>query len=162
MTGGAGVIKLAAERVVTTRTHPQSGFTVVEILVVILILVIVTTLAGIGLIHAMDKARQRDTMADMRRLATAIDLYMAEHRGPPPAEDLAELVELLGADHRPALPQRDQWGHAFRYTYEDSGGYSIESPGKGGVFGSDIALSTRFDFELDIVMIDGGFVASPE
>jgi general secretion pathway protein G len=146
----------------TPRIHRQSGFTVVEVVVVVLFVAIVATLGGIALSHAMDKARQRATMADMRRIATAIDSYAKANGAPPRAESIEELAGLLVPEYARDLPRTDQWGNTLGYRLDDDGGYSLESTGKDGVFGPDITLSTRFDFDLDIVLSDGGFVASPE
>ena len=141
----------------------ESGFTIVELLVVVVIVGIVASIALIALMNALDKARQRATMADMRTISKAIETYMVDNNLPPSAAGgVDELVAALTPYHSTVLPTRDHWRNAYQFSSDSAGNYTIESLGKDGVDGADITLSSRFDFELDIVLANGVFVAAPE
>jgi len=148
-------------------SDPSAGFTLIEILVVSLVGSIVASIAFISLVNAVDMARQRDTMADMRELADAIERYRSETGALPQGSgDLMALIpdagnlRAAGDDGRPGL--RDHWMNDYRYAVDPSGGYTIESFGKDGIDGPNITLASRFDFDQDIVLVNGSFVAAPE
>jgi prepilin-type N-terminal cleavage/methylation domain-containing protein len=115
----------------------QKGFTIVELLVVLLIISIVVAITLVSLMNAFDKTKQRATMADMR--TTVLTPY-----------------------HSTVLPTQDHWRATYGYSSNQQNLYTIESYGKGGMDGADITLGSRFDFELDIVLANGVFVAAPE
>ena len=140
----------------------QSGFTLVEILVVLTIAAMIAALAVLSVPYALDKARQRSTMTDMRSIASAIESYMLDHEAPPAVNDIVELAALLVPRHAPLLPTHDHWGHRYQYSVRGARGYTIESWGKDGVSGEHISLATKFDFDRDIVLVDGQFTAAPE
>jgi general secretion pathway protein G len=140
----------------------QSGFTLVEILVVLTIGVIIAAIAVLSIPYALDKARQRSTMTDMRSISRAIESYMLDHEAPPAVDGIVELAALLVPRHAPLLPTDDHWGHRYRYVVRGARGYAIESWGKDGVAGEHISLATKFDFDRDIVLVDSRFAAAPE
>jgi general secretion pathway protein G len=140
----------------------QAGFTLVELVVVVIVVGIVGAIAIFSLASAMDKARQRDTVADMRDLAQAIERYKAAHQTPPPDEKfLRQLIREAQASS-PVSDLRDHWSNDYRYRGDLAGNYTLESFGKDGLDGPDITLASRFDFDRDIVLVNGAFVAAPE
>jgi len=141
----------------------ENGFTIVELLVVLLIISIVVSITLVSLMNAFDKARQRATMADMRTISKTIETYMVDHHVPPSdAAGIDGLVNVLTPYHSTVLPTKDHWRVTYGYSSNQQDAYTIESYGKGGMNGADITLGSRFDFELDIVLADGVFVAAPE
>lgn len=145
------------------RERGQAGFTIVELLVVVVIIGIVASIVLVSLMNALDKARQRATMADMRTISKAIETYMVDQNVPPAdAGGVEGLVTALTPYHSTVLPTRDHWRHAYQFTSDADGNYTIESYGKDGVDGADISLGSRFNFNLDIVLANGVFVAAPE
>ena len=146
------------------RRRHESGFTLIELLVVILIISIVASIALIALMNALDKARQRATMADMRTVSKAIEAYSVDHGQPPDdAGGAPALAAVLIPYQTSVLPMRDHWKHQLAYVSDpQSGMYSIVSYGKDGVDGADSSYALRFDFDLDIVLANGLFVSSPE
>ena len=137
------------------------GFTMVELLVATVILGVLAAIAVVSLMSGFEKARQRATMADMRSIAGAIGSYEVDNNTTPAGATIADLAGALVPRYISALPTADHWTHPLAYE-SDGTGYSLESFGKDGVPGADISLSTRFDFDLDIVLVDGAFVAAPE
>jgi len=146
-----------------SRDRGEGGFTIVELLVVVVIIGIVASITLVALMNALDKARQRATMADMRTISKAIETYMVDNNLPPSdAGGVDGLITALTPYHSTVLPTRDHWRNAYLFSSDTDGNYTIESLGKDGTDGADIALSSRFNFNLDIVLANGVFVAAPE
>ena len=61
----------------------RAGITIIEILVVTVILTVIVSIAIVSLFNALEKAKQRATMADMRTISRAIEAYMIDHSMPP-------------------------------------------------------------------------------
>jgi general secretion pathway protein G len=140
-----------------------AGFTLIELLVVVAVIGIISTIAIIAVASALDRARQHATMADMRNVARAIEAYVVDNNFPPDsAGGLPALVTVLIPYQASVLPVRDHWRREIAYVADSAGNYTLESYGKDGVPGVDITLASRFDFDLDIVITNGLFIAAPE
>jgi general secretion pathway protein G len=142
------------------REQQQRGFTLIELLVTLVILGILASLAIVALVAALDRAKQRATMADMRTVSKAIEAYQVDV-GRIPQGDLPAIAPLLVPYQTNVVPQVDHWSHPMVYTASASS-YSLESYGKDGADGANISLGTRADYNLDILLSDGLFIASPE
>ena len=100
----------------------ESGFTIVELLVVVVIVGIVASIALVALINALDKARQRATMADMRTISKAIETYMVDNNVPPSDAGGADgLITALTPYHSTVLPTRDHWRNTYQFTSDTAG-----------------------------------------
>jgi prepilin-type N-terminal cleavage/methylation domain-containing protein len=79
----------------STKRRGRSGFTLIELLVVIAIIGLLATLAVVALNSARVGARDAKRLADVRQIATALELYNDNHGGYPTQTSIAELgVEL--------------------------------------------------------------------
>ena len=146
-----------------TNQRTSRGFTLIELLVVVAIIGILAAIALPALQSAIDKAKQRATMADMRTVAHAVEVYgIDQGRLPAGGSDWATLNALLVPYATTALPERDGWQHPFTYESDGLRSYSIVSFGKDGVDGADISPDTRFDFDRDLILSDGAFAAAVE
>ena len=56
----------------------QKGFTLIELLIVVAIIGIIAAIAIPNLLNAINRGRQKRTMADLRSLATAIESYQVD------------------------------------------------------------------------------------
>lgn len=142
----------------------QSGYTLIEILIVLVVLSVIASIALASYWSTLDRSKQRATMADMRTISKAIEVYQTDHGLPPPdTGGMAFLQALLIPYQTTVLPMQDHWSHDYVYTADAAtGNYTVESYGKDGVDGANITQSTRFQFDADIVLTNGQFVASPE
>jgi general secretion pathway protein G len=139
-----------------------SGFTLIELLVAVAIIGLLAAIAMVAFGAALDRAKQRATMADMRTLARALEAYDVDHgRFPDDSGGVTALEPLLIPYQVNVVPTHDSWGWAYSYDAVLNS-YTLESFGKDGVDGTDVSKATRDVFEHDIVLADGRFVASPE
>jgi type II secretion system protein G len=132
-------------------------------MVVLVILAVVAAIAIVALMNALDKSKQRATMADMRTISKGIEVYAVDHGFfPSAASGMTGLQTSLIPYQISVVPINDAWGHSYRYSRDDQGNYSLESFGKDGADGAEITVATRDHFDQDILIVNGQFVAAPQ
>jgi general secretion pathway protein G len=122
----------------------SEGFTLIEIMVVILILGLLATIVVQSLRGATDKAKRTKAEADISELKTALDRYYLDN-GSYPTSDQG-LQALVSAPTSGSIPANwepyierippDPWGHPYYYQ-SDGNGYVLKSFGADGVEGGD-------------------------
>jgi len=125
----------------------RAGFTLIELMVVIVILGMLVALVGPKLIGQTDKAKVQTAKTQIANFSMALKLYKLEFGNyPSSAEGLQQLIS-NGKENfleQDAVPL-DPWGNAYIYTYPGSAGHDFEivsygddgSPGGTG-YGADI------------------------
>jgi type II secretion system protein G len=144
----------------------QQGFTLIELLIVLAVIGVLAAIAVPNLLNAMQRARQRRTMGDMRSVAVAVESYGADNNGyvPLAAGPISDILVFIEPTYIKRLPVRDAWKSDMQYEAELQE-YTIVSFGKdratggGGSIGPNGATT---DFENDIVMTTGSFVEFPD
>ena len=122
----------------------QSGFTLIEHMVVILIIGLLATIVVQNLKGATDKAKRIKAQADISALKTALDRYYLDNGSYPSSDQgLTALVSApqngkVPADYPPGgyiekIPN-DPWGNAYVYQ-SDGDNYVLKSYGADGVEG---------------------------
>ena len=129
----------------------QEGFTLLEILVVVVIIAVLATIVGINVATEPGKARVTTTTAQIRVFRNAIQLYRMDNGSiPTQRQGLQSLVQQPTSPPVPAsyreggyletrnLPA-DGWGHEYAYLAPGPGGepYAIISYGADGEPGGD-------------------------
>lgn len=109
------------------RRHPQSGFTLVELMVVVAIIAILATTAGIYLFGALDDADQAKAQTEIKALKSAVTAYMLKNNRKLP-NSLEEVASFMDP---PRIP-KDPWGNAYVYTKDGSRNFKIVSYGADG------------------------------
>ena len=141
----------------------KSMVTIVVVAAAMVLVAIVGIIAAIAipnLLNAIDKAKQKRTVADMRSIGEAFEGYRADNRSYPAGDDLESLRSQLEPTYIGSLPMRDGWDHPFVVT-SDGSAYQLISRGKDGISdGCD--GGTTSNFNEDICFRDGAFNQWPE
>jgi len=123
-----------------SRPAKQSGFTLIEILAVMVIIGLLAVMVAPNLIRQQAGAQRDAAAAQLARLDTAISSYYLDMNGYP--EELEDLVEnpsgrasWNGPYIRGGMLQ-DPWGNDWVYDLED-GGYTLLSYGPDGQSGGE-------------------------
>ncbi|WP_082351612.1 type II secretion system major pseudopilin GspG [Cypionkella psychrotolerans] len=129
------------------RAH-DSGVTLIEMMVVLVIIGIVAALVVPNVIGRPDEARVAVAGADLRSVAASLEMYRLDNRTYPTTEQgLAALSERPSAAPLPISwaaggylpsPPVDPWGHPYIYTSPaENGPYELISNGADGVPGGE-------------------------
>lgn len=117
-----------------TRNPKEAGFTLVEVMVVMVIIGLLATFVVINVLPSQDKAMMQKAKADIRILEQAVEMYRLDMMDYPPQNAGLDALKTLPsgtaneAQYRPGgyvkfLPQ-DPWQRDYIYRY----------PGENGVF----------------------------
>ena len=130
----------------TSRRRRDGGFTLVELLVVLVILALLAGLVAPRVMGYLGGARQQTAAMQIDNLSTALDLYRLDvGRYPSAEEGLAALVDAPAAAGRwrgPYLSGRtipvDPWGNPYQYAAPGAhGDFDLLSFGADGRPGGD-------------------------
>lgn len=166
------------------RNRQEHGFTLIELLVVIVIIGIISSLLIPNLLDAMQKAKQKRTMADTRLVGTAMMSWLTDVSSAAAAGqvstvdlgdyqgiDLGDLEAVLVPRYIQEVPPVDGWKFPFDYYLDAATASSalqvmgIRSGGRDGGFQGqtyEVTAFTPTDYNQDIVWVDGFFVRWPQ
>ena len=137
----------------------QQGFTLIEIMVVVVIIGLLTAIVATNVMGRVDDARIQKARTDMQSLETALEIFKLDNfRYPTTDEGLAALVT------RPADPtithwkeggyvkrlNKDPWGRDYYYQSPgDHGEFDIYSLGADGKEGGEKSSTDIGNWNLD-------------
>jgi general secretion pathway protein G len=128
------------------RRDVRGGFTLVELLVVLVILSLVMGLVGPRVLSYLSSSRVRAAKLQIQSFSTALDLYYLDMgRYPTSSEGLSALARAPAGEARWAGPYvqqgnvpADPWGKAYEYRTPGRGKpYGITSLGSDGQRGGE-------------------------
>jgi general secretion pathway protein G len=123
------------------RCPDEGGFTLIEIMVVIVILGLLATLVAPNVIWVSDDAKVQKAKVDVRTIADAARMFRIQNHRPP---TLAELSD-PDAKGRPWLESlsKDPWDHDYLIRVRDRGDFEVVSLGPDGRENTDDDISSR-------------------
>ena len=149
------------------------GFTLIELLIVVAIIGIIAAIAIPNLLNAIDRGKQKRTMADIRSIGTAVEAYAVDNNkypqvtATPITSDTGtdKIAGMLTPVYMKTLPVNDGWAKPMGYASADGSLYTIWSTGKGGTAAGTVPTSADGAstlFSQSIIFSGGQFVQWPE
>ncbi|MDQ3282447.1 MAG: type II secretion system protein GspG [Acidobacteriota bacterium] len=146
------------------------GFTLLELLVVVAIIAIIAAIATMAYLSAIERARQKRTVNDMRIIATAWEARASEtssytaagYAFPGTSVAYETLLTALTPTYTRKLPRTDAWGRPLEFAVGEGKEYAIRSMGRDGkVEGGEYTPGETTEPDCDIIYANGAFVTFP-
>lgn len=140
----------------------MAGFTLVELLIVVAVIGLIAAIAIPNLLNAINKARQKRSMGDMRTVGNALSMYQRDNTFYPVIADgdVSGLRSYLFV-YVGSYSDRDGWATLIGYN-SDGTQYTVVSYGRNKTADPPYIYGTTGDFDSDIVFVEGMFVQWPE
>jgi len=140
----------------------SKGFTLIELLIVVAIIGIIAAIAIPNLLNAIDRGKQKRTMADIRSVGTAVESYAVDNNVYPAVTTAATLQTVIQAGaYMKNMPLVDGWSHTF-VVDSSTVAYTLSSTGKDGApTACPIVATTTQSFNDEICFINGQFMQYP-
>lgn len=105
----------------TTGRGAQAGFTLIEIMVVVVIIGLLATMVLPRVLGRLDQSQQISVKADINQLSTALKFYKLDNAKYPSSSDGLEVLMSGSRDGKgyldgDSLP-KDPWGNDYLYQY---------------------------------------------
>jgi type II secretion system protein G len=141
--------------------HDSRGFSLLELLITLVVIGIIAAISIPNLLAAIDKGKQKRTMADMRSIGTAVEAYAVDNGGYPIAADAPTLALVISGSFVKVIPELDGWSHLYVVDSQRTT-YTIVSSGKDGASSGCVIGAHTTQFTQDICFSHGQFIQYPE
>ncbi len=143
------------------KTRRRDGFTLLEVLIAITLVVILGSVVGINLIDMPQRGRQNAAKLQLGQFKTAVQIYMNDNRFPPTQRQGLEALVVKPAT--PPIPEnfppngyldsgtvpKDPWGRDYAYLSPGTRGetfeiicYGADGEEGGDGFNTDLSSTT--------------------
>lgn len=146
----------------TGSTAAERGFTLVELLIVVAIIGLLSAIAVVNLLNAVDKSKQKRSMADLRTIASAVEAYSTDNAMyPVGVNDWPSLKTIINPHFMKSPPDTDAWSWTWDVSSVTGYDYTVSSLGKDGAADGHPGGATT-SFDCDIVFSSGRFFQWPQ
>ena len=122
----------------------ESGFSLIELMVVIVIMGLLTTIVVVNVLPSQDRAMVEKARTDVRMIEQAIEMYRLDTRRYPSLEEGLDVLaepprgsSLRTESYIRVLPT-DPWGNPYQYLFPgENGSFDVFSYGADGRSGGD-------------------------
>ncbi len=122
----------------------ESGFSLIELMVVIVIMGLLTTIVVVNVLPSQDRAMVEKARTDVFMIEQAIELYRLDTRRYPSLEDGLDVLAVAPRNNSlrtepyiRSLPL-DPWGNPYQYLFPgENGAFDVFSFGADGRSGGD-------------------------
>ena len=121
------------------RKHAERGFSFIELMVVIVIIGLLTSVVALNVLPSQDRAMGEKARADVAILSQAVEMFRLENLRYPNMDDGLEALLPDGErqGYIKALP-RDPWGNEYVYLIPgENGVFDVMSLGADGRIGGE-------------------------
>ena len=116
------------------RLRSEGGFTLIEVMVVVVILAILATVVVPRIMDRPDQARVTKAQQDIRAVEAALNLYRLDNFRYPSTDDGLQILVPKYLDRMP----EDPWGNEYLYLSPgEHGEYDVYSLGADGTEGGE-------------------------
>jgi len=143
------------------------GFTLIELLIVVAIIGIIAAIAIPNLLNAINRGRQKRSMADIRTIGTATEAYAVDMAFYPTftaGAINATFQAFLEPTYVKTIPREDGWRTNF-YASSQSRFYTLASATRDKLLESALDAynaGVTSSMDCDIIYSNGSFVQYPE
>jgi general secretion pathway protein G len=154
----------------------RRGFTLIELLIVVAIIGIIVAIAIVNMFNAIQRAKQKRSMGDMKTIATALEAYATDQNFYPaaaaltlpsglslPTGTIGAISGSINPTYIRTVPLVDGWNSFFLYGPNASKNeFALRSTGADGVPETSPVGGATTNFNADIILVDGTFVQFPD